>query len=222
MDVPQSYILDYLRAYQCHTANSNFHTVELVKLIMSAQDGSLDKWDVVIASGAGNKSVTLGGETISCVQRSFAIRDDVGAFQMSGSKSRLGNRSYAKGGLTKVLADRIEAGEHAEQMKRFGEIRPLNQNVFFKPDFFDKPRNPLLVIYPVELKGPSEIKTNDDLQQQSAVKNTTTALIGVSVGIPAIRGREPKQYQYKINLIKYRELVGLDDGPDETDETIED
>ena len=87
---------------------------------------------------------------------------------MSGSKSRLGNRSYAKGGLKKVQADKIEAGEHAEQIKRFGEIRPLNQNVFFKPDFFDETRRPLLVIYPVELKAPIEIKTNEDLQEQNA------------------------------------------------------
>lgn len=221
LDVPQEFVLDYLRTYQSHTANSNFHTSELVKLIMAADDGSLDKWDIVIASGAGEKTVTLGGETISCVQRSFAVREDIGAYQMSGSKSRLGNRSYAKGGLTKTLAAIIEAGEHAEQLKRFGEIRPLNQNVFFKPDFFDKPRNPLLVIYPVELKAPAEIKNSVDMQKHNASKNTPHALIGISVGIPAIKGREPKQYQYKINLIKYRELEGLD-APDETDDTIED
>lgn len=221
LDVPQEFVLDYLRAYQSHTANSNFHTSELVKLIMAADDGSLDKWDIVIASGTGEKTVSLGGETIACVQRSFAVREDIGAYQMSGSKSRLGNRSYAKGGLTKTLAAIIEAGEHAEQLKRFGETRPLNQNVFFKPDFFDKPRNPLLVIYPVELKAPAEIKNSVDMQKHNAVKNTPHALIGISVGIPAIKGRAPKQYQYKINLIKYRELEGLD-APDETDDTIED
>lgn len=221
LDVPQEFVLDYLRTYQSHTANSNFHTSELVKLIMAADDGSLDKWDIVIASGTGEKTVSLGGETIACVQRSFAVREDIGAYQMSGSKSRLGNRSYAKGGLTKTLAAIIEAGEHAEQLKQFGETRPLNQNVFFKPDFFDKPRNPLLVIYPVELKAPAEIKNSVDMQKHNAVKNTPHALIGISVGIPAIKGRAPKQYQYKINLIKYRELEGLD-APDETDDTIED
>lgn len=220
LDIPQYFVLDYLRTYQSHTANSNFHTSELVKLIMSADDGSLDKWDIVIASGTGEKTVTLGGEKIPCVQRSFAVRENIGAYQMSGSKSRLGNRSYAKGGLTKALAALIEAGEHAEQLKRFGETRPLNQNVFFKPDFFDKPRNPLLVIYPVELKEPAEIKNSVDMQKHNAAKNTPHALIGISVGIPAIKGRAPKQYQYKINLIKYRELEGLD-APDETDDTIE-
>lgn len=221
LDVPQEFVLDYLRTYQSHTSNSNFHTGEIVKLIMAADDGSLDKWDIVVASGNGEKTVTLGDNDISCVQRSFAVREDVGAYQMSGSKSRLGNRSYAKGGLTKKLAARIEASEHAEQLKRFGETRPLNQNVFFKPDFFDKPRNPLLVVYPVELKAPAELRTSADMQKFNAAKNITHALIGISVGIPAIKGREPKQYQYKINLIKYRELEGLD-APDETDDTIED
>ena len=48
-------------------------------------------------------------------------------------------------------------------------------------------------------------------------------LIGVSVGIPAVKGRAAKVYQYKINLVKYRELMGIDENePDETDDTIED
>lgn len=223
LGVPQQYVRDFLGNYQSHTANSNFHTIELVKQITSSTDGSLDKWDIVVASGTGEKKLNVGGYSIPCVQRSFGIRPDIGAFQMSGSKSRLGNRSYAKGGLKKVQADKIEAGEHAEQIKRFGEIRPLNQNVFFKPDFFDETRRPLLVIYPVELKAPIEIKTNEDLQEQNAVVNTKNVLIGVSVGIPAIKGRESKQYQYKINLVKYREIMGLDETePDEIDDTIED
>ena len=37
------------------------------------------------------------------------------------------------------------------------------------------------------------------------------------------RSRESKQYQYKINLVKYREIMGLDETePDEIDDTIED
>ena len=59
------------------------------------------------------------------------------------------------------------------------------------------------------------------MQKQTVAINMSEPLIGISVGIPAIRGREPKQYQYKINLIKYRELVGLDE-PEEMDDTIED
>lgn len=215
LNIPQKYVKEYLAAFQSHSMNSHFHTTELVKMIETTTDNSLDYWDIVIATGNADKKVTLGEMETPCVERSFAIRDDVSAYQMSGSKSRLGNRSYAKGGLTKDIAKKVEDGEHALQMRLHGEIRPLNQNVFFKPDYFDKTRNPLLVIYPVALKA------NEDLQQQMAAINTENALIGISVGIPAIKGKEAKQYQYKINLIKYRELAGLNE-PDETDDTIED
>ena len=220
LDVDKEFVVDFLSAYQSHTMNSYFRTKELVDMINSTTDGSLDKWDIVIATGASEMYAVLGDESTPCVQRSFAIRSDVSAFQMSGSKSRLGNRSYAMAGLTKKEADTVRAGEEALQMRLYGEIRPLNQNVYFKPDYFDRPRNPLLAIYPVQLKA----KDGDDeiaMQQQAVVANQKKPLIGVSVGIPAIKGHEPKRYQYKINLVKYRELAGLDE-PDETDDTIED
>lgn len=223
LDVPQHFILDFLNNYKSHTANSKFHTHELVKQISSTTDGSLDLWDIVIASGEGDIKLQLGEYSIPCVRRSFAIKSDIGVFQMSGAQAKLGNERYARGGLEKDVVDKIIRSEQNEQIKLYGETRRLNQNVFFKPDYFDKPRKPLLVIYPVELKAPLEIKTNDDLQRQNAVLNTHNVLIGVSVGIPAIRGRIPKQYQYKINLVKYRELMGLDETePDESDDTIED
>lgn len=139
---------------------------------------------------------------------------------MSGSKSRLGNRSYATGGLLKSVADKVRLGEESLQKRLYGEIRPLNQNVYFKADYYEKTRNPLLVIYPVQLK-PRDGDTDDAVKQQAAAINIKDPLIGISVGIPAVKGKEPKQYQYKINLVKYRELAGLDE-PDEADDTIED
>lgn len=221
-NVSKDLILDYLRLFKSHTANTNFHTSELVKLIENSDDGSLERWDIVIASGASEKQVILGKKHYNCVQRSFAIRDELNALQMSGSKSRLGNRSYAKGGLTAKCAKDIEDRENAEQLRIHGEVRPLNQNVFFKSDFFSNPRNPLLVIYPIELKAPNEIKDEKDAKKVDMINEIKEPLIGVSVGIPAVKGKEPKQYQYKVNLIKYREIVGLYDEPEEIDDTIED
>ena len=216
INVPKEYVIEYLSAFQSHSMNSHFHTNELVNLITSTEDSSLDYWDVCVASGSGTMSNQLDLTVDNCVLRSFAVRDDVSAYQMSGSKSRLGNRSYAKAGITQQVAKKIEAGENALNLKIHGEIRPLNQNVYFKPDYLDKPRNPLLVIYPVQLK--SEKK---ELSEEAAVINNTKPLIGISVGIPEIKGRASQEYQYKINLVKYRELVGMDE-PEEIDDTIED
>ena len=80
----------------------------------------------------------------------------------------------------------------------------------------------MIVIYPVELKTPSEIKDEKDAKKVAVINEIKEPLIGVSVGIPAVKGKEPKQYQYKVNLIKYREIVGLYDEPEEIDDTIED
>lgn len=223
LNVPKQFILDYLQAFTEHSMNTHFHTREIVNMIMSTEDNSLDKWDIVIASGNGKKGIHLGSVSQPCVGRSFRIRHDCDAYQMSGSKSRLGNRSYAKGGLTKALADHIEACEKADQKARRLPERPLNQDVFFKPNYVDNPRNPLLVIYPVELIYSPEPGEQVDFERQAIVNSNMQPMIGLSVGMPRIKGREPKQYQYKINIVKYREIMGFDDDLDaETDETIED
>lgn len=220
-NVPQNIVLDYLRAFKSHSMNSHFHTQEIVNMLSGTNDATLDFWDVVIATGNGHQKIKLGENCTPCVQRSFRVRSDCDAYQMSGSKSRLGNRSYAKAGLDKDTAKKIEDGEHALQIELHHEERPLNQDVYFKPDYLEKPRNPLLVVYPVELIYQPELGEAIDLERQAAIINTTQPLIGVSVGIPRIKGKEPKQYQYKINIVKYRELMEINDVP-ESDETIED
>lgn len=223
LSVPKSFVIDYLRAFKEHSMNSHFHTKEIVDMIVGATDSSLDKWDIVIASGNGSLLAVFASVSQPCVERSFRIRADYEAYQMSGSKSRLGNRSYAKGGLTKEAADYIEACEREAQVVRNQPIRPLNQDVFFKPNYTDKPRNPLLVIYPVQLIYSFEPGEQIDLERQAAVNSISTPLIGLSVGVPRIPGREPKQYQYKINIVKYREIMGFDiEAENESDETIED
>lgn len=214
LNVPKELILDYLVRYQSHSYNAQLRTSEIAGIIRSTQDHSMDYWDIVIATGSGDIMLPHKSIKIPCVKRSFAIRQDIKAYQMSGSKSRLGNRDYAMGGLTKAEAEKIKQGEEALQLKNSGIIKPLNQNVFFKPDFMDKQRNPLLVIYPVQL-----IAKEDDPEQENVVNNIKDPLIGISVGIPWIKGKEPKSYQYVINIVKYRELFEMD-GPEEVDETI--
>ena len=142
---------------------------------------------------------------------------------MSGSKSRLGNRSYAKGGLSAELASHIEECERKIQADSNQPIRPLNQDVFFKPNYTDRPRNPLLTVYPVQLKYSPDPGDQVDPERQAAANHITIPLIGLSVGVPRILGKDPKQYQYKINIVKYRELMGFgNDVENEVDETIED
>ena len=130
---------------------------------------------------------------------------------MSGKNSRLGSRDHAKGGLSHEVVEEIEVRER----KINGREKELSQEIYFKSGI---KRNPLLVIYPVELI----VKENDpDTRKQDVIRAIIPPVIGLSIGIPLIDGKEPQQFTYKINMIKYRELFGADDDDfEENDETI--
>ena len=51
----------------------------------------------------------------------------------------------------------------------------------------------------------------DDDKKQVLIKDQPNILIGLSIGIPNINGRKKESYRYRINLIKWRELLEIDD-----------
>lgn len=75
-----------------------------------------------------------------------------------------------------------------------------------------------MVIYPVELVAKEDAP---DTRKQEVIRATVLPVIGLSIGIPIIDGKEPQQFTYKINIVKYRELFGAEDEDfEENDETI--
>lgn len=210
LNVKKMDILEFLNQYSSHSMNMDFHTEELVQFIERNTDGIMDCWDVAIASGRG-QSVSFPGFQVKAVNRGFAVRiERGGALQMSGKNSRLGSRDHAKGGLSDEVVKEIEMRER----NIIGTEKELSQEIYFKSGI---KRNPLLVIYPVELV----VKENEpDTRKQDVISATTLPIIGLSIGIPIIDGKEPQRFTYKINMIKYRELFGADDDFEENDETI--
>lgn len=214
LNVTRDTIIDFLNLYSSHGMNIDFHTNELVQFIENSSDGVLDYWDVAIASGKG-KNIEFPGFQSRAVKRHFAIRyEKGGALQMSGKNSRLGSRDLARAGLSVQTAKVIETRERTIS----GSQKELPQDAYFKSGVN---RNPLLVIYPVELT----ISNNDlDMRNQKVISETAglPALVGLSIGIPVIDGKEPQKFTYKINMIKYRELFGADSEDfEEIDDTIE-
>ena len=206
LNVDKEYIVTYLSAYNSHTLNSDFRNDDIVRLIRENTDGTLNHWDVMVAGGASKKVVIFSDDRISvnAVQRGFGIKKEYKALQMSGKNSRLGSKGLAKGGLSKSVADEIEAVSR----------KPFNQETYFKSGIT---RNPLLVIYPVEL-----IDNKGDEEKQKVIDKTPVPIIGLSIGIPRIDGKAPQIYNYKINLVKWKEILeisGIDDY-EEIDETI--
>ena len=207
LNVKKEYIIDLLEAYKSHYLNLDFRTADLVHLLSNYQDNTVDKWDVMIANGSGVETVFCGLK-IKPIARKFAIKKDKGALQMSGKGSRLGSANLAKGGLTEEK--RVEIEEAARSLR---PDRDKNKQ-FSQEEYFNSgiERNPLLIIYPVKLKPDSFGKTGNDPEKEEIIaKMQDEVVIGLSIGIPSIEGRAKEKYQYRINLVKWKELLDIDD-----------
>jgi hypothetical protein len=219
LNVPRRFIIEFLGSFNSHYLNMDFHTEELVNLISNYDDGTLDLWDIVIASGNGSNAYFCGKE-INYITRRFGIKKDSKALQLSGKGSRLGSANFAKGGLTIGQVLEIEEKEYLLQ-KQLGQKHGFSQELYFNSGI---KRNPLLVIYPVELTAKAKDINNedrDDPKRMEYMKRLNVPVVGLSIGIPRISGKQSKTYQYKINLVKFKELLGADDEYEEIDETID-
>ena len=212
LNVEKSDVVDFLSLFSSHSMNMDFHIDNIVRLIDQNTDGTLNTWDVTIAGGEGC-AVVLPGFTTKAITRSFAVHENPTYLQMSGKNSRLGSKNLAKGGLTKRLAGEME--ERKRIVSHTPDEKSFSQDVYFKSGI---QRNPLLVIYPVELSVRSD---ESDDRKMTAKNAAPPIIIGLSIGIPWIDGREAKKYTYKVNVIKWRELFDVDDDNfEEVDETV--
>lgn len=210
LNVNKNDVISLLQRYECHPFNFNFRSEEIIKTIESSDDNLLVDWDVVIASGSIEDTIDIGKyiRNINPVKRSFRIiKREIGALQMSGSKSRLGSANFAKGGLTAQEAKEIE--DYIRMQKGSENI----DKAFSQNDYFSNiSRKPLLIIYPVGLN--TEAK-NDDQEIHDAKermkKSIQKPLIGLAVGIPNPEGKKKITLQYTINLVKWRDIIGVDD-----------
>lgn len=216
-NVPKKYICEYISSFKSHYLNMDFQTDNLVASINEINDGLVDNWDIVIAEGKGEIS-NFCGKNIGYVTRGFAVKLEAGAIQISGKNSRLGDKNYAKGGLTKQQVEEIENAEKEYQNKT-GRQDTFSQDTYFSSGI---KRNPLIVIYPVELSL-GKIKNSDfEKEQNSQIMEIASKIpvpvVGLSIGIPKIDGKENKIFKYKINKIKAKEIyefLGSDDNYEE-------
>lgn len=217
LGVKKEAVMDFLRGFAAHTMNTatGFDIQNLLDMFSEDETGIFDTWDILIAGGTtkNNPVIPFAGLNVHPVVRSFAYRKDTKSLQMSGKNSRLGSKDLAKGGLLQTQVEEMEAGHD-------GSGKSFSENFYFKSGI---KRNPLLVIYPVKLAPPRD---NEDAEQKKAKQDIVDAVdfpvVGLSIGVPAIRGMERIRLKYKVNKQKWLEIFGADsaDDFDEIDETI--
>ena len=217
LNVHKKYILEYLASFNSNYLNIHFQTEDIIRAISEYTDGTVDRWDIIFASGDGKQIENWKEiQPSTYVVRSFNLKKLNGsrALQLSKQNARLGSANLCAGGLTVKQKQEIEAA--AKKLRPFTEQeKEMSDSEFFSTGM---KRNPLLIIYPVILNH-KKSSEEDDEEKSKIVREFAFPLIGLGIGIPSIDGREKITYKYKINLVKYRELLGIDDDFGEYDDT---
>lgn len=221
LNVPKEKIIAFLSLFKASIFNlyTGFNDRNeqgfIVNLLQQNKEAILEQWDILISSGNGGECI-IGGITINKISRNFSIvKSNNGlfsAFKMSASKSRLGTSNDAKGGLKKEDADKI-VSMYKNSLSESDKTKSIPGKRFFEETTIT--RNPLLIIYPVELHNNSDIQELNDIEKE--YKNEI--LIGIAIGIPIFN--DTNRYTastYIINKRKYEENTGFNEDDFETDE----
>ena len=202
-DVPVHYIVKFLQNVKLSGEQVVIDKGDFLKYIVTSE--SYSKWDVAIATGDGNVFWTFAGRPIKNIQRSFRISDN--SYVISGRSSRVGDTGMYGLGLAADLYDKLRTE------KKKNEGKELAQADLFAPGVI---RNPLLVIYPVELIYNSKTEKNRDdeyLERKKEIVHTSEGkpYIAIGMGFPCKDGETPIEMKYTMNLIKRKELLEADD-----------
>lgn len=197
-NVSKEYIINLLDNVSFPLSNPKFNAESISKFINNYKGKELDKWDIVFVSGSSENKNIINGQEIPSNMRSYDLKQEAeeNIIRIGGSKARLGNPGDPKFALKD--AD-IEIAKN-----KFNEYH-ANSSSMSNKDYFipEIKRNPLLMIYFVDLKEPSKYTTN-----------VRRNLVGLGIGIPNLTDEETKFAIYKVNKT-YFDLGQNDDYGDE-------
>ncbi|MPQ44067.1 Z1 domain-containing protein [Clostridium tarantellae] len=206
-NIDKKSVIKLLSEFKLPTINTVFNTEHIIEFINGYKGRELEKWDIAFASGESEKEFQIiGDKKIKRIKRSFSIENKGKILKMSGKNKRLGSSSDGKYGLTK---------EQIKHVQSCTEKKNVPQNYYFK--YVD--RNPLLMIYIVELNNCK----NKDSESVDEIKNkfnkSKYPLVGIGVGIPKLKNNKTKLAKYTINKIQqdltYEDEFGEEFGDEE-------
>mgnify|MGYP006873032955 CR=1 FL=1 len=189
-----SYVTDFLGEIEVSPKNEQFNASSLVKFINEYKGNELKNWDVAFDTGTSKNQIDFGqGIKYHYPKRSFALINDGKILKISGSKRRLGN---AGDGQLCLDTDQIEK---VKDIASNQGIENIPQKFYFK----SISRNPLLIVYVVELTDISPNTGGDEVGAESFIGNV---VVGFGIGIPGLSDVETKYAKYVLNKIAIQQI----------------
>lgn len=214
VDVLPNLISEFIRGLHIPLENKKFNSENIANFIGEAK--YYDKWDVVFATGnekEGKDKFKLFDLEINPIERKFEYRPGEDIVRISKNNNRLIEPGIFDSGLTGV--QREDAKKSASERAKANKKNKVN---LIARDYLSvKDRKPLLVILPIKLScDKNDTDEDKKIKEEVIQKYNGKYLIGIGIGFA---GKEEKvMMKYKINLIKYKELMNKYDTSDEEEE----
>ena len=186
------YILEFLSNIDVSPKNVHFNVSAVSNFIKGYKGDELSRWDVAFAVGMSDSEVNIGnGIAFRYPRRLFTVENDGKILKMNGAKHRIGASSDGVFGLT---------GDQFEQLEK-----AKGEKAFSQREYFTKiSRNPLLVIYFVELHTRDDEKNTELLKMEADYKKEP--VIGFGIGIPKLSDQETKYARYMLNKVALNQI----------------
>lgn len=187
-NINKKHIWNLLRHLNLPLENRKFDKESLCEYIDKTEE--FTKWDVVFATGSSSDVFyKIGNYKIPAALRSFEVRKEENYIRISGSNNRLLDPGIFNSGLTKEQIKEVK--DHAKGKTPIAEEWLKSSN-----------RNPLFIIYPVQLKREKE--TSEE-KEKILKEYENKIMFGFGMGFPS-RNNEVK-IKFRANKRKIEELT---------------
>ena len=133
-------------------------------------------------------------EEIHFIERAFSLENGNRIIRMNGKHNRIGSAGEGKIGLSKEEINRVYEIHKKEYSS---EKKSISQKFYFN----SISRNPLLLIYMVDLGNCKPSETYHSKKVKEKYKKEDIPLVGFGIGIPLLQHSESKYIRYTTNKI---------------------
>ena len=207
-DIPKEYIVKFLNDFIVDKANYSFNSDSLSNFISKYYGRELDLFDIAIIEGdrSNDTNCKIINEEIVKPEKQFDLTESL--IRVNKVRELLVNPVDISYGLTKELKKWCEEDHIKFIIENCPEKDPKKFHPSAKTYLRTKDRNPLLLIYLINLKVAPDAENKEELLAEKKKFDEADVIpVGIALAIPQYTNKYSSSYKYKVNMIEQRTLL---------------